>query len=69
MFKLITASMAIITADAIAVKTDFRPPQGSTPWHKAAKGPDEEEKDYPRNYVVPHFGEDRDITDSKRHMT
>ena len=67
MFKLVSASMSLMAVSAISIKGEFRPPEGTVPWHKPASVPDDEKKEYPRDYFVPHFGEDRDISDSKRH--
>ena len=68
MFRVITASLAVMSAQAMTIKSDYRPPEGTVPWHDNAKTPDPEEKEFPRNYFVPHFGEDDDIRYTKSHI-
>ena len=69
MQKIIAASVALLisSTSAVTLTSSYRPPDGTVPWHKEAEKPDQERDGYPRNYFVPNFGEDRDITDTKVH--
>ena len=76
MYKFLAVPVALLLtscpsgAEAVVLKSEaaFRPPEGTVPWHEAAETPDQPRDGYPRNYFVPNFGEDKEITDSKKHM-
>ena len=62
------SALLLASTNAMALKSAFRPPEGSAPWHEPPSPPDAEDKNFPRHYFVPHFGEDRDITSTKNHI-
>lgn len=54
-------------AQSSAIK--FRPPEGSVPWHEAAKKPEvTDPKDHDINYFIPNFGGDGEIASSLKNM-
>ena len=49
------------------VDADYRPPEGSVPWHNAE--PNKVEDPFKMNYVVPNFGVDHDIISTQKHIS
>ena len=45
-------TLALLVSKAEAVKTEFRPPTGSVPWHLPITRPSWESPPYPVNYKV-----------------
>jgi hypothetical protein len=51
------------------VKSSFRPPVGSTPWHETAQDDTKLfSPDFPIDYKVPSYGADPDIAGTKKHI-
>ena len=60
-------AVACLVGESAAIK--FRPPEGSVPWHEEAKKPEfTHPEDHDIDYFVPNFGEDNEITTSKKNM-
>ena len=60
--------MGWILEDAKAIKTKYRPPQGSNPWHKEVKSNTWVAPDWDVNYFVPNFGVDNDVANTQQHL-
>jgi len=69
MFKKSASGLVALTylsGDVLAIKSKFRPPEGTVPWHKEISTPTWEKPDWDVNYFVPNFGSDQDMIDTKR---
>ena len=61
------AALALCTSSAVAIK--YRPYPGTVPWGSAADLPEWlDPEDHPVNYDVPNFGEDNEITYTKKNL-
>ena len=55
------AAIALVSSQVSAIKSKYRPPAGTNPWHHAASVPTWEKPDWNVNYHVPSYGADRDM--------
>lgn len=61
------AVLALFTSQAVAIK--YRPPAGTVPWGSAATLPEwKDPQDHKVNYFIPNFGEDAEISTSKKNL-
>jgi hypothetical protein len=50
------AALTFLSSDCKATKINYRPPEGATPWHKAASHSSWDEPTWKVDYFVPNFG-------------
>ena len=62
------AALTFLSSDCKATKINYRPPEGATPWHKAATHSSWDEPTWKVDYFVPNFGRDSDVADSLNHL-
>lgn len=55
------AVSALLSNEVSAVMLQYRPYEGSVPWHIPVSTPEFENPGHPVNYPVPDFGVDQDI--------
>ena len=60
--------LAFLSGDVQAVKSKFRPLPGTAPWYKEATKSTWVKPDWPVDYVVPNFGQDKTIKESIKNM-
>lgn len=71
MFKKASVGVVALTylsEDVKALKTKYRPPAGSNPWHKEVKSNTWVAPDWDVNYFVPDFGVDNDVLNTQKHL-
>ena len=72
MQKKITMAALMLTMEqakeVMGKHNDFRPPQGTAPWHEERREWRWHKPDYAMNYKVPNFGLDHDIETSQTNL-
>ena len=61
-------ALLFAASDVQAIKTAFRPPEGTVPWHKNITDSTWVKPDWDVNYFVPNFGVDKDIKSTQKHL-
>lgn len=72
MFKKASVGVVALTylsEDVKALKTKYRPYEGTAPWHKEVKDNTWHTPDWNVNYFVPNFGVDKDVLNTQKHLS
>ena len=61
-------ALLFLSSDVSAIKTAYRPPEGSVPWHKNVTDSTWVKPDWKVDYFVPNFGVDKDVKSTQKHL-
>merc|ERR1712127_276044 len=63
------AALTFLSSECKATKINYRPPEGATPWHKAASHSSWDEPTWKVDYFVPNFGpQSVDVVDTQSNV-
>merc|ERR1712127_10515 len=63
------AALTFLSSECKATKINYRPPEGATPWHKAASHSSWDEPTWKVDYFVPNFGpQSVDVVDTQSNI-